>query len=100
MFSFLFTFLDGIPGVLAMSGANSQEQSWADSWNDRANVWMCDRFSQNLVNCLSANPDTSFRDLFLYCAQHTLGSHARIVNAANFGNLYITGPAEFIRYNK
>ena len=92
--------VDGIPGVLAMSGANSQEQSWADSWNDRANVWMCDRFSQNLVNCLSANPDTSFRDLFLYCAQHTLGSHARIVNAANFGNLYITGPAEFIRYNK
>jgi hypothetical protein len=59
---------------------------------------MCDRFSQNLVNFLSANPDTSFRDLFLYCAQHTLGSHARIVNAANFGNLYTTGPAEFIRY--
>ena len=90
--------VDGIPGVLAMSGANSQEQSWADCWNNDAKVWMCDRFSQNLVNFLSANPDTSFRDLFLYCAQHTLGSHARIVNAANFGNLYTTGPAEFIRY--
>ena len=92
--------VEGIPGVLAMSGANSQEQSWADCWNDRASVWMCDRFSQNLVNCLSANPDTSFRDLFLYCAQHTLGSHARIVNAAHFGNLYTTGPAEFIRFDK
>ena len=91
--------VDGIPGVLAMSGANSQEQSWADCWNDQAIVWMCDRFSQNLVSCLSDNPDTSFRDLFLYCAQHTLGSHARIVNAAHFGNLYTTGPAEFIRYN-
>ena len=91
--------VDGIPGVLAMSGANSQEQSWADCWNDQAKVWMCDRFSQNLVSCLTANPDTSFRDLFLYCAQHTLGSHARIVNAAHFGNLYTTGPAEFIRYN-
>ena len=91
--------VEGIPGVLAMSGASSQEQSWADCWNDRANVWMCDRFSQNLVNCLSANPDTSFRDLFLYCAQHTLGSHARIINAANFGNLYTTGPAEFIKYH-
>ena len=90
--------VDGIPGVLAMSGANSQEQSWADCWNDKAKIWMCDRFSQNLVNCLTANPDTSFRDLFLYCAQHTLGSHARIVNAAHFDNLYITGPAEFIRY--
>lgn len=26
-----------------------------------------------------------------------VGSHARIVNAANFGNLYHTGPAEFIK---
>ena len=43
------------------------------------------------------NPDT--RDIFLYCAQHTLGSHAKIVNAANYGNLFTTGPAEFIRYN-
>ena len=92
--------VEGIPGVLAMSGANSQEQSWADCWNDHAKVWMCDRFSQNLVNCLTSNPDTSFHDLFLYCAQHTLGSHARIVNAAHFGNLYTTGPAEFIRYEK
>ena len=44
--------------------------------------------------------DTSFRDLFLYCAQHTLGSHAKIVNAANYGNLFTTGPAEFILYNR
>ena len=92
--------VDGLPGVLAMSGANANEQSWADCWSNEAKVWMCDRFSQNLVNCLSDNPDTSFRDLFLYCAQHTLGSHARIVNAANFGNLYTTGPAEFIRYQE
>jgi hypothetical protein len=91
--------IEGIPGVLAMSGASAAEQSWADCWSNDAHVWLCDRFSQNLVSCLSDNPDTSFRDLFLYCAQHTLGSHARIVNAAHFGNLYTTGPAEFIRYN-
>ena len=89
----------GLPGVLAISGASANEQSWADNWSDEARVWMCDRFSLNLVTCLSDNPDTSFRDLFLYCAQHTLGSHAKIVNAANYGNLYTTGPAEFILYN-
>ena len=89
----------GLPGVLAISGASANEQSWADNWSDEARVWMCDRFSLNLVTCLSDNPDTSFRDLFLYCAQHTLGSHAKIVNAANYGNLFTTGPAEFIRYN-
>ena len=91
--------IEGTPGVIAMSGANAAEQSWADHWSDAARVWMCDRFTLNLVTCLTDNPDTSFRDLFLYCAQHTLGSHARIVNADHFGNLYTTGPAEFIRYN-
>ena len=92
--------IEGTPGVIAMSGANAAEQSWADHWSDAARVWMCDRFTLNLVTCLTDNPDTSFRDLFLYCAQHTLGSHARIVNADHYGNLYTTGPAEFIRYNK
>ena len=33
----------------------------------------------------------------LYCAQRTLGSHARIVNAARFGNLSVTTPQEFIK---
>ena len=92
--------VEGLHGVLAMSGASSEEQSWADCWSNEARVWMCDRFSMNLSTCLADNPQTSFRDLFLYCARHTLGSHAKIVNAANFGNLYTTGPAEFILYNK
>ena len=91
--------VEGIPGVLAMSGASAAEQSWADHWNNDARIWMCDRFSLNLVNCLTDNPQSNFRDIFLYCAQHTLGSHAKIVNAANYGNLFTTGPAEFIRYN-
>ena len=91
--------VEGLTGVLAMSGASAAEQSWADHWNNDARIWMCDRFSLNLVNCLTDNPQSSFRDIFLYCAQHTLGSHAKIVNAANYGNLFTTGPAEFIRYN-
>ncbi len=91
--------VEGIPGVLAMSGASAAEQSWADHWNNDARIWMCDRFSLNLVTCLTDNPQSNFRDIFLYCAQHTLGSHAKIVNAANYGNLFTTGPAEFIRYN-
>ena len=92
--------VEGIPGVLAMSGASAAEQSWADHWNNDARIWMCDRFSLNLVNCLTDNPQSNFRDIFLYCAQHTLGSHAKIVNAANYGNLFTTGPAEFILYNR
>ena len=92
--------VDGIPGALAMSGASAAEQSWADNWNNNARVWMCDRFSKNFVDFLTMNPHSNFRDLFLYCAQHTLGSHARIVGAGNFGNLYVESPAEFFIYDK
>lgn len=89
--------LDGIPGVLAMTGSSAQEQSWADNWNQSGNFWMCDRFTSNFVAAISEQPAITYRDLYLYCAQHTLGSHARIVNADHFGNLYHTGPAEFVR---
>lgn len=86
----------GVPGVLAMTGANAKEQSWADHWNKSGQFWMCDRFTSNLADALSANPQITYRDLYLYCAQHTLGSHACIINAENFGNLYHSGPAEFV----
>ena len=90
--------IEGIHGVLAISGASASEMSWADHWNSGSRFWMCDRFSLSLTEYLSANPDTNFRDLFLYCAAHTLGSHAKIVGAENYGNLYIESPGEFIRY--
>jgi glycosylphosphatidylinositol transamidase (GPIT) subunit GPI8 len=91
----VITPLVGIPGVLAMSSAGRYEQSFADNWSSTLGVWRCDRFSHNIITHLSANPSTTYRDLFLYCAQRTLGSHVHIVNSANFGNLYTTGPQEF-----
>ena len=88
--------IEGIDGALAITGASSQEQSWADNWNNESLVWMSDRFTQNVVDFLTENPRANYRDLFLYCAQHTLGSHARILNSAHFGNLYGETLTEFI----
>ena len=87
--------LEGIPGVLAICAAGPYEQSFADSWSNELGVWMCDRFSRNLVGHVSENPDGTYRDLYLYCAQHTLGSHVGIYNNTNFGNLYTTSPKDF-----
>ena len=91
----VITNLTGIQGVLAMSSAGIYEQSFADNWSSELGVWRCDRFSRNLVAHLTASPQTTYRDLYLYCARHTLGSHVHIVNSAYFGNLYTTGPEEF-----
>ena len=91
----VITPLIGIPGVLAMSSAGTYEQSFADNWSSELGVWRCDRFSHNLVTHLTESPTTTYKELYLYCAQRTLGSHVHIVNSANFGNLYTTGPQEF-----
>ncbi len=93
----VITPLVGIPGVLAISSAGIYEQSFADNWSSELGVWRCDRFSRNLVTHLTASPTTTYRDLYLFCSQHTLGSHVHIVNSANFGNLYTTGPQEFFQ---
>ena len=89
--------LDGITGVMAITGAAYNEQSWADNWSNEYGVWMSDRFSQNVVDFITQEPQGTYENLFLYCAQHTLGSHARLVNAARFGNLSVTTPGEFVR---
>jgi len=87
--------LAGIPGVLAICGAGGYEQSFADNWNSDLGVWMRDRFTYNLLTQTAASPAGTYRDLYLYCALHTLGSHVHIVNSAHFGNLYTTSPREF-----
>ena len=57
-----------------------------------------------IVNMIAANDlvmgTGTYRDLYLYCAQHTLGSHVSIYNYTNFGNLYTTGPKDFFVKNK
>jgi glycosylphosphatidylinositol transamidase (GPIT) subunit GPI8 len=93
----VITPLIGITGVLAMSSAGSYEQSFADNWSSSLGVWRCDRFSHNLITHLTASPSTTYRDLYLYCAHRTLGSHVHIVNSAHFDNLYTAGPQEFFQ---
>ena len=87
--------IKGITGVLAMSGARSTEQSWADNWNSSMLIWMCDRFTKNVVNFLTSNPTDNYNKLYLYTVENTLGSHTTIVNASYFGNLYKETPEEF-----
>jgi glycosylphosphatidylinositol transamidase (GPIT) subunit GPI8 len=87
--------LEGIPGVLAICSAGAYEQSFADAWSNKLGVWMCDRFSRNLIGHATEYPNGTYRDLYLYCARNTLGSHVGIYNYTNFANLYVTGPKDF-----
>jgi len=87
--------LANVEHTLGISGANAYEQSWADCWDPDNNFWMCDRFTRNVVEYLEEHPSATYRDLFLYCASNTLGSHPQIIPGPQFGNLYVSGPKEF-----
>lgn len=88
--------VEGIRGVLAISGAAHNEQSWADNWNADGLFWMSDRFTQNLLTCLADRGNkVDYKELYLYCTKHTLGSHVKIINAQNFGSLYKETPEDF-----
>ena len=90
---------NGIPGVLAIASANGNESSFADFHSADLKIWMSDRFSNNLVNTLSENPDQTYRELYEYLYTHTLGSHVYVENSYWFGNLCKTTLGEFIIAN-
>ncbi|MDO4826366.1 MAG: C13 family peptidase [Bacteroidia bacterium] len=87
---------EGIPGVLSIASAGAGESSFADFHSYELNLWMSDRFSNNLVTTLSANPGQTYKELYEYLYTHTLGSHVYVENSYLFGNLCKTSPEEFL----
>jgi|GEM_PF-2809916 len=63
-------------------------------------VFMETRFTKNLVDSMSENPDLTYKELYSYLVSHTLGSHVGIFNAGLFGNLYRESPSEFFVYKE
>ncbi len=84
-----------LPGILSFASASGNEQSFADYHSSTLSTWMSDRFSNNVVKQMTENTNQTYRDFFLYLAEHTLGSHVHVANASNFGNLYTNTPSEF-----
>ncbi len=89
---------DGIEGVLAFTAANGSETSLADLYSVELKVWLSNRFTKNLTECISLNPEISYSDLYKNLVKNTIGSHVRLFNGANFGNLYVLSPKELIDY--
>ncbi len=90
----------GLPGILAFSSAAGNEQSFADYHSSVLSTWMSDRFSNNVVRQMGEDAGMTYKDLYVYLAEHTLGSHVHVANASCFGNLYTNSPEEFFNINK
>lgn len=87
---------EGIPGVLVFTAAHSNESSKADVFDNDLHVWLSNGFTRTFRDEVKADPDISLRDLYYKTVRGTKGSHPRIYNADNYGNMYRETLREFL----
>lgn len=88
---------EGIPGILAMTAANPTETSKADLYSTDLKVWMSNRFTATLQDCIINSPDISLRDLYYRLFINTVGSHVMTYNVKNYGNIHRETMKEFLK---
>ena len=91
--------IEGVPLVLGITAADEHESSFADNFNPELGVWMCDRFSYNLVRILENDKNMNFYDLYKTLNASTLGSHVQVYNSNMFYNLKSASLREYFNYN-
>ncbi|MGN1375611.1 MAG: C13 family peptidase [Prevotella sp.] len=88
--------IEGTPGMMAITAADERETSKADVYNASLKIWMSNRFSSTLTEAVTANSAITIKDLYYRITTNTIGSHPRLYNQANFGNLNVTTMKEWI----
>lgn len=86
----------GIPGVIFVSAANANESSKADMKDKKMGIWLSNGFTRAFQEQIDEDPTISLRDLYYVLARRTVGSHATIYNAENYGNLYHNTMEEYL----
>lgn len=88
---------DGIPGVLCVCAANAKESSIADEKDSEMGIYLSNGFTRAFQEQIDEDPNISLRDLYYVLARRTVGSHATIYNAENYGNLYHNTMSEYLK---
>ncbi len=90
--------IEGVPMVLGIAAADENESSYADNYNPELGVWMCDRFSYNLMRILGSDRNINMYDLYKRLNASTLGSHVKVYNSSMFYNLRISILSDYFCY--
>lgn len=86
----------GIPGLLVLTAANSNEPSWAEQKDAQMHIYLSNAFTRTFEEAINGQPDIKLRDLYYNLARTTSGSHVMVYNEALFGNLYDTPMTVFL----
>ena len=64
---------EGVPGMLFITAANSDETSKADVFSSELHVWMSNRFTSTFIEQITADKSISMRDLYYRLFINTVG---------------------------
>lgn len=79
--------IEGTPLVLGFSAASENESSYADHYSNELGVWMCDRFTLNLIHIYEEHNYVDLLETYKKLNSSTLGSNVQVYNADNFYKL-------------
>lgn len=83
-------------GLLYFTGSAATEPSRGAVYDMDIRQWLSDEFTQSVLSTMRANPDITFRDLYIAVYEKVTGSHVRMLNTENFGNIDLS-VREFLR---
>ncbi|GAB6286858.1 MAG: hypothetical protein STSR0009_30610 [Methanoregula sp.] len=75
------------PGLLYFTGAATGEPSLGAVYDMDIRQWLSDEFTANAIKAIREHPDITFRELYITTYEHVTGSHVRMINSENFGNI-------------
>lgn len=87
---------DNHNGMLFFTAANANETSKADEYNYNWDVWMSNRFTATLQDCMINTPTQTFGYLYNRLFQSTVGSHVCVYGHRGFGSLYNSNLGEIL----
>ncbi len=87
---------DNHNGMLFFTAANANETSKADEYNYNWDVWMSNRFTATLQDCMINTPSQSFAYLYNRLFQSTVGSHVCVFGHRGFGSMYESNLGEIL----
>lgn len=85
------------PGVVILTSASETEPSFATNYDSRIGAWLADDCTYQVIITISENEDLSIEELYNTVYEQVAGSHVRLSNYNNFGNISTTSINEFIQ---
>ena len=76
-------------GLLYFTGANRVEPSFGAVYDPDIKQWLSDEFTEVVLITVQADPGITFRDLYTTTYERVTGSHVKMLNTQNFGDLNV-----------